>query len=165
VAKRLPARVECAGVAEDACQTVTERLRAFGVPASIAALGSAGEPQTLRVMVGPWIRVEGDPASASILEGPRASGVYARFSRNGGSLTLLDRDGRVVRTLIGGAGLVAATQHGEDAPVWVVTGTDPAGVDLAARAFEAGTLDSRFAVAVIPSGVLPVPVVGARQGR
>jgi hypothetical protein len=163
--KRLPVRVECASVVEYACQTVTERLRAFGVPAAIAALGSAGEPETLRVMVGPWIRAEGDPASASILEGPRASGVYARFSRNGTSLNLLDRDGRVVRALIGGAGLVAATRRGEDAPVWVVTGTDPAGVDLAARAFEAGTLESRFAVAVIPSAVLPLPVVGARRGR
>jgi Domain of unknown function (DUF4430) len=160
--KRLPVRVECASVAEYACQAVTERLRSYGVPAAIAALGSAGEPETLRVIVGPWIKVEGDPASASILEGPRASGVYARFSRNGSSLALLDRDGRDVRTLIGGAGLVAATRRGEDAPVWVVTGTDPAGVDLAARAFDAGTLESRFAVALIPSGALPVPVTGGR---
>jgi hypothetical protein len=162
--KRLPVRVECASVAQYACQTVTGRLRAYGVPAAIAALGSAGEPETLRVMVGPWIRVEGDPASASILEGPRASGVYARFSRTGSSLTLLERDGRDVRTLVGGAGLVAATRHGEDAPVWVVTGTDPAGVDLAARAFDAGTLESRFAVALIPSGALPLPVTGGRSG-
>jgi hypothetical protein len=163
--KRLPVRVECASVAEYACQTVTERLRAYGVPAAIAALGSAGEPETLRVMVGAWITVEGDSASASILEGPRASGVYARFSRNGRSLTLLDQDGRDVRTLIGRAGLVAATRHAEDAPVWIVTGTDRGGVDLAARAFDAGTLESRFAVALMPSGTLPVPVIGGRPGR
>jgi hypothetical protein len=162
--KRLPVRVECASVAEYACQTVTKRLRADGVPAAIAALGSAGEPETLRVMVGPWIRVEGDPASASILEGPRASGVYARFSRSGSSLTLLDRDGRDVRTLVGGAGLVAATRHAEDAPVWVVTGTDRTGVDLAAHAFDAATLESRFAVALIPSGALPLPVTDGRSG-
>jgi Domain of unknown function (DUF4430) len=158
--KRLPVRVECASIAEYACQTVTARLRASGVPAAIAALTSAGEPETLRVMVGPWIKVEGDPASASILEGPRASGVYARFSRTGAALTLLDRDGREVRTLIGRAGLVAATRHAEDAPVWVVTGTDPAGVDLAARAFDAATLASRFAVALTQSGALPLPVIG-----
>jgi hypothetical protein len=163
--KRLPVRVECASVSDFACQTVTERLRAYGVPAAIAALGSAGEPETLRVMVGAWITVEGDPASASILEGPRASGVYARFSRNGRSLTLLDQDGRDVRTLIGRAGLVAATRHAEDAPVWIVTGTDPGGVDLAARAFDAGTLESRFAVALMPSGALPVPVIDVRPGR
>jgi hypothetical protein len=162
--KRLPVRIECASVAEYACQAVTERLRADGVPAAIAALGSAGEPETLRVMVGPWITVEGDPAAASILEGPRASGVYARFSRTGSSLSLLDRDGRDVRTLIGDAGLVAATRHGEDAPVWLVTGTDSAGVDLAARALDAGSLQSRFAVALIPSGALPLPVSGAPHG-
>jgi hypothetical protein len=163
--KRLPVRVECASVAEYACQTVTERLRAYGVPAAIAALGSAGEPETLRVMVGPWVTVEGDPASASLLEGPRASGVYARFSRNGRSLTLLDRDGREVRTLTTGAGLVAATRRAEDAPVWVVTGTDPAGVDLAARAFDEGTLESRFAVALTQFGALQVPAVGGPVGR
>jgi hypothetical protein len=159
--KRLPVRVECADVAGYACRTVTARLRALGVPAAIAAIGSGGEPQTLRVEVAPWSELKGDPAVRGIERGPRASGVYARFSGGGGTLTLLDRDGRTARTLAAGAGLIAATRNGEDVPVWVVTGTDAAGVEHAARAFEEGMLDNRFAVAVTGLGAgLPVPGVG-----
>jgi uncharacterized protein DUF4430 len=161
--KRLPVRIECATVAGYACRAVSRRLRSLGVPAAIAGLGSSGEPETLRVMVGPWIRIEGDLASRSILEGPRASGVYARFSADGRTLTLLDPAGRAVRTLAGGAGIVAATRHLEDAPVWFVTGTDSSGADLAARAFDPVTLDSRFAVALTQSAVLPVPIFGDRS--
>jgi len=155
--KRLPVRIECASVSGYACATVTARLRAFGVPAAIAAIGSSGEPETLRVMVGAWRSVGGDLTAHTIQSGPRASGVYARFSADGATLTLLDRDGRPVRTLLAGAGLIAATRNGESAPVWVITGTDQAGVDLAARAFNQGTLEDRFAVALVPGGVLALP--------
>jgi hypothetical protein len=159
--KRLPVRIECAVVAGYACRTVTERLRALGVPAAIAALGSGGEPETLRVMVGPWIAVEGDPSTHQIEGGPGTSGVYARFSRDGRTLTLLDERGSPARTLTAGAGLVAATRRSEEAPVWVVTGTDSAGVEEAARAFETSALQDRFALALAPEGsALPVPVAG-----
>ena len=159
--KRYPVRVECASVAGYACSTVTQRLRALGVPAAIAAIGSGGEPETLRVLVGPWGSVAAEAAPASIARGPRSSGVYARFSANGGTLALLDQSGRTVDTLTAGAGLIAATREGEDAPVWVVTGTDAAGVELAARAFDQGTLEHRFAVALAPSASIPVPIGGS----
>jgi hypothetical protein len=42
----------------------------------------------------------------------------------------------------------------------VVTGTDAAGVDLAARAFGRADLAHRFAVAATATGVLPVPQTG-----
>jgi hypothetical protein len=86
--------------------------------------------------------------------------VYARFSADGKSLTLLDQNGRTVRTLGPGSGLLAATRSGEDAPVWVVSGTDSAGVTLAARAFDGGALQSHFAVAVSAAGVQPLPAGG-----
>jgi hypothetical protein len=158
--KRFPVRIECADVAGYACRTVTARLRAFDVPAAIAAIGGGGAPETLRVLVGPWADVAGDLDAQSIDGGPGASGVYARFSANGRTLTLLDQNGRVVRTLLAGAGLIAATRRAEDAPVWVVTGTDGTGVELAARAFDEATLQDRFAVALVPGGALPLPVVG-----
>jgi uncharacterized protein DUF4430 len=157
--KRLPVRIECATVSGFACRTVTARLRALGVPAAIAAIGSSGEPETLRLMVGPWTSVGGDLTVHTIASGPRASGVYARFSTDGRTLTLLDQNGRPVRTLSAGAGLVAATRNGESAPVWVVTGTDDAGVDLAARAFRQTILQDRFAVAVLSTGSIAVPEV------
>jgi hypothetical protein len=159
--KRLPVRVECASVAAYACRTVTARLRAEHVPAAVAALGSgAGEAKTLRVAVGTWREIAGVSDARELQQGPSASGVYARFSQSGASLTLLDEDARPARTLYGGAGLIAATRFGEDAPVWAVTGTDAAGVSRAAGAFEAATLRNRFAVAVQASGPLPLPLPG-----
>jgi len=156
--KRLPVRVECASVSGYACQTVTARLRAVGVPAGVAAIGGGeGESQTLRVAVAPWTAIAGDTVIAGIERGPSASGVYARFSANGSTLTLLDQDGQTTRTLAAGAGLVAATRTGEQAPVWVVTGTNAEGVNSAARAFDSATLDNHFAVAVSPAGAVALP--------
>jgi hypothetical protein len=157
--KRLPVRVECADVGGYACRTVTASLRAAGVPAAIAAIGGGGgETQTLRVAVAPWIYVEGEPGVQGIERGPAASGVYARFSANGSTLTLLDEDGHAEQTLGAGAGLIAATRSGESAPEWVVTGTNAAGVSRAASAFDVASLKDRFAVAVSPAGVvLPAP--------
>ena len=131
--KRLPVRIECEAVAGYACRTVSERLSELGIPAAIAAPGSGPGPQTLRILIGTWASVRGDPAAQPIAQGPRASGVYARFSADGQTLTLLDQDGRPARSLSAGSGLIAATRHGEEAPAWLVTGTDESGVDLAAR--------------------------------
>jgi hypothetical protein len=156
--KRLPVRVECAAVQGDPCRTVTARLRALGVPAAISAIGSGGGPSTLRLLVGIWTALDGDVAAREIGRGPRVSGVYASFSADGKTLTLLDQDGRAARTLTAGAGLLAATRQGEEAPVWIVTGTDAAGLELAARALQESTLQSRFALAVSAQGATPVPV-------
>jgi hypothetical protein len=158
--KRLPVRVECATSSSAACRTVTTRLREAGVPAAVAAIGGGGAPHTLRVMVGPWPKVGGDLSTRPILSGPGASGIYARFTRDGRTLTLLHQDGRRGRMLLAGAGLIAATRQAEDAPVWVVTGTDEAGVALAARAFGVPVLQNRFAVAVTAEGPLPLPQAG-----
>jgi hypothetical protein len=159
--KRLPVLVECADAAGFACGTVSGQLRRLGVPAARAALGSGGSAtKTLRIVVAPWTQARGDPVLRGIEQGPRASGVYARFSADGTLLTLLDQDGRVVRVLGPGSGLLAATRTGEDAPVWVVSGTDSAGVALAARGFDGGTLQSRFAVAVSAAGAQPLPAAG-----
>ena len=156
--KRLPVRVECSSVEGSACRTVTARLRAQNVPAAVAALGAgAGAVKTLRVAVGTWREIAGVSDVRELRGGPRASGVYARFSSSGTSLTLLDASGRAVQTLGGGAGLIAATRAGEDAPVWAVTGTDTTGVTRASAGFDAATLKNRFAVAVDASGPLALP--------
>ena len=157
--KRLPVRVECSEVAGASCQTVLAHLRASGVPAAVAGFGQNNEPETLRVLVGPWSSVGGTPATQAIERGPRASGVYARFAAGGGTLTLLDARGLVVRTLSAGAGLIAATRFAEEDPVWVVTGVDAAGVGRAAAAFDEVSLHNRFALALESSGVRrPVPI-------
>jgi hypothetical protein len=156
--KRLPVRIECATVSSEPCQTVSSRLRALGVPAALAGIGPGDEPETLRVLVGSWASVRGDPAAHQIELGPRASGVYARFAAGGATLTLLNEQGTVARTLTAGAGLIAATRYAEEAPTWVITGTNTAGVQLAAQSLEETTLADRFAVALAPGAVvLPAP--------
>ncbi len=156
--KRYPVRVECSDVNERACQTVISRLRGFGVPAAVAAVGSGGEPETLRIAVGPWNAISGEPTIHTIDSGPEISGVYARFSPDGEALTLLDGEGSVLKTFTSGAGLIAATRTGEYEPVWVVTGTDTAGVERAAGAFTEAALHDRFAALIGPEGtVLSAP--------
>jgi hypothetical protein len=159
--KRLPVRVECMELTGEPCETVVARLRAAGVPAALAAIGPGDEPSTLRVLVGPWPAVRGTPATQAIERGPRASGVYARFAENGQTLTLLDAHGHTTRTLRAGAGLVAASRYAEEAPLWVITGTDAAGVSLAANALSESALRNRFALALEPTGTArPVPTPG-----
>lgn len=160
--KRLPVRVECASADGSACRTVLARLRAQHVPAAVAALGAgAGAAKTLRVAVGTWRQIAGVSDVRELRSGPQASGVFARFSASGAVLTLLDQQARPAQTLAAGGGLIAATRTGEDAPVWAVTGTDTAGVDRAAGAFDVATLKNRFAVAVGASGPLALPRPGA----
>jgi hypothetical protein len=79
---------------------------------------------------------------------------------DGRTIAVLTADGRVARTLGAGSGLVAATKRPDERPLWVVTGTDAAGVASAARAFEEGTLEHRFALAV--SKDLPVVLPSGR---
>jgi hypothetical protein len=160
--KRLPVRVECSNAEGAACHTVTSRLRAAGVPAAVAALGGgAGAAETLRVAVAPWRAIAGEEGPHELAEGPRVSGVYARFAANGKTLALLDEAGVARQQSGAGTGLIAATRIREEAPVWVVTGTDEAGVARAARAFNTATLRDHFAVAVEPSGVLALPRPGS----
>jgi hypothetical protein len=158
--RRLPVRVECASVAGSACRTVAARLRAVGVTATISAIAGEGAARALRVLVAPWVAVKREAAAAGLASEPRVSGVYARFSSNGRTLALLDGSGRIVQTLSPDAGLIAATRRGESVPVWLVTGTDGQGVTLAARTFDQGTLQNRFAVALGPSGAIALPVAG-----
>ena len=51
----------------------------LGVLAPLAAIGPGNEPETLRLMVGPWTAVSGDPTVHEIESGPGSSGVYARI--------------------------------------------------------------------------------------
>ncbi len=97
-------RVECAAAQSAPCRTVIARLRALGVPAAVAAIGSGAEPDALQVVVGRWTAVHGDPSVTSIESGPRTSGVYARFAPNGQTLTLLGGDGSTTGTLTAGSG-------------------------------------------------------------
>ncbi len=158
--KRLPVRVECSD-AGAACRIVTSRLQHAGVPAAVAAIGgAAGEAETLRVAVAPLRAIADEEGAHELFDGPSTSGVYARFSAGTRTMTLLDEGGSVTKQLGAGAGLIAAVRVREEAPVWLVTGTDEAGVARAARGFDAATLSDHFAVAFDSEGALALPRPG-----
>ncbi len=155
--RRWPVEVECSRTSSSACQTIVERLRALGLPAGISGVAPSYEPEILRVLVAPWPALADVPGVHQIAIGPSESGVYGRMSETAGTLTVLDSQGRSVQTLTGDVGLVAAVALPQEAPIWVITGVDEAGVELAAQAFDRQALDGHFAVAVTPGGTIPLP--------
>jgi hypothetical protein len=159
--KRLPVRVECSRAQGRACRTVAGRLQAAGVPAAISAIGAGASSETLRILVGPWHAVSIETVAEQLRKGPRTSGVYAIPAAGGESIALLDEDGRAVKRLSGDAGLIAAVRQGQTAPVWLVTGTDETGAEMAAQDFDEAALRDRFALAVTHAGALALP----REGR
>lgn len=146
--RRLPVRVECVTPDAPSCGQAAARLTALGVPAARAGLQTSLTMYTLRVLVGPWPLLRVDPSAALLASGPRISGVYARPADGGRTLVLLDARGRETRRLGPGTGLVAATRLHDEQPVWLVTGTDEAGVGAAAAALAEDALGGHFALAV-----------------
>ncbi len=142
--KRHPVAVECLG-GGPACAEVRRRLRSEGVAPS-----SAAQDDAIRVLVGPWGRLRGDPAAAQIERGSQVSGVFARFRPGGQGYELqgLDEGGVPARRFGSAAGLVAATRRFDDPPVWVVTGSTAAGVRSAAGLLDEADLRDRYAIAV-----------------
>jgi hypothetical protein len=149
-----PVAVECEG-GGGACALTREALEGEGVA---LASGSAGGG--IRVLVGPWARLRGDPAAASIEAGPAESGIFADFERNGTaySLIALDQAGAPRRDLGPGAGLVGATRRYEGPPVWVVTGGTPAAVRAAAGLLDGAALRNHYAVATEDGKERPLPL-------
>lgn len=161
--KRLPVRVECIDVESEPCRAASRALAGQGVPVATAAFRSQVAEETIRVLVGEWRQLRDETSILTLEDGPGASGVYARPAAEGNEIALLDPAGRTVRTFGAGAGLVAATAAGEGPPVWVVSGTDAAGVSAAAGALRPATLRNRYAVVVDGTRALAAPQVGGRR--
>ncbi len=157
--KRFPLRLDCARDSGRACDEVAERLEIAGIDKfARATISQQQEGETLRIVVGRWRDVRFDQAARQIERGPRASGVFARFNASGSRLSLLDPQGRVVRSIGSGGALVAATAAGEEPPTWVVTGTDGVGLAAAVAALRTELLSNRFAVAIEAGRAVPLPV-------
>ena len=157
--ERLPTRLECDEGVVAACDAIVEKMADLGIVAGKARLGTEQGEEQLRILVGRWSEIRGDRAAEQLEQGPRSSGVYARVAPDGRSITALDARGRPARRLGAGTGLIAATRWRTDDPVWVVTGTDAAGVELAARqAFDESVLNEKFALAISEGLPVPLPV-------
>ncbi|HTX32617.1 MAG TPA: DUF4430 domain-containing protein [Solirubrobacteraceae bacterium] len=161
--RRLPTVLECASEVSHACERVAKELDAVHVPVAMQAIGTGGSgTDSLTIVVGTAQDLRVEIVSDLLDQGPRASGVYARFAGRGGSaLELLDPEGDVVRTLGTGSGLIAATSQNGAPPTWVVTGTTAGGVNAAAAAFSPAALHDHFALAVQGASDIPVPVGGS----
>ncbi len=97
-----------------------------------------------------------------IEQGPPSSGVYARFAPSTGDLELLNPRARWCSDSIPTPDSSRRRPQGSDQPIWLVTGTDPAGVSAAAAAFTPSALDYHFALAVAGSSRLPLPLQPGR---
>ena len=160
--RRLPTTLGCAEDAAAACGRVASEFHDIGVPASTALIGTGSGTDSLAVEVGTWRDIKGELAATLVEHGPGASGIYARFTGPGGSsLQLLNPKGQVVRTLGARAGLIAATGQSATGTVWLITGTDAAGVSAAAAALTPARLRDHFALAVQGARNLPVPLEAA----
>jgi len=160
-ADRLPVRVDCHG-RRDPCAGVAERLSEHGAEASLSdAPAAEGQGQTaLRVLVGPWEAIRSDPVAAQLDHGPQASGVFARFEPTrdeGYDLVALDQRAEAFEEFGSGAGLVAGLRRGDRPATWLVTGTDPAGVERALGLLDSEHLADRYAVLAADGTELPLP--------
>jgi hypothetical protein len=156
--KRYPTTLECGSGVSATCRAVSAALARQGVAAATQLFGTGSGTDSLNVLVATWSTLRAALVSEVIGKGPSASGVYAKFTHGGHNLALLDPQGRVVRTLGAGAGLVAATADISGTPTWLITGTDTRGVAAAAALLTPARLHDHFAVAVAGSRVMPVPL-------
>ena len=156
--RRYPVTVECAADVSMACQRVSNELHRAGVPFASQVIGGSSGSDSLALVVGTWHDLAPEVVATLIDQGPRASGVYARFTGDGSALALLNPHGEVVRSLGANAGLIAATAQGSSPPTWLVTGTDVAGVSDAAAALTPSSLRDHFALAVQGSTQFAVPL-------
>jgi hypothetical protein len=156
--KEFPTVLDCAGDVQSACDTVARSLRKAGVKVGTQLLGGGSGSDSLAVVVGTWKDLKGVIAAELIDGGPTKSGVYAQFVGDS-ALELDNPAGEVVRTLHGSAGMVAATEQVNlSQPTWLITGTDVAGVDAAAKVMTPGALRNHFAVVLAGDRELPVPL-------
>jgi hypothetical protein len=90
--------------------------------------------------------------------GPAESGVFATYAGvRRPLLNLLNERGEPAGSLGRGSGLVAAIRPDQGPPTWLVTGTDPTGVAVAAKTLDERALSDRYAV-VVEEGIEPTGV-------
>jgi Domain of unknown function (DUF4430) len=158
--RRRPVRVECDDVNADPCRDAKDALERVHVPVSGSSLGAPGTEQVTRLVVARWPEARIVRGGSTLEEGPGVNGIFARFSKDGRSLDLLDDQGEAVRTVHAGDGtaLIAALRPRADELVWLVTALDEQGLAAGVRALRADKLRDAFAVAVTGRTVEKLPL-------
>jgi len=162
--KNLPTRLLCAPTAAAACARVEAALAAEGIVATRGKPGTQGKGNGPKIVVGTWDEIRNDPAARLILGGPSESGVYVQPTRSGSRFNVLNPKGSPAAAYSAGTGLVAATVVGGASPTWLVTGTDPKGLNLASGALNLRSLARHFAVVVTEGGrALSAPLLAGKR--
>jgi hypothetical protein len=158
--ERRPVRVECDDADSDPCRDAKDALERVDVPASGSSLGAPGTENVTRLVVARWPRARIVRGGFTLEQGPERSGVFARFSRHGRTLDLLDENGHVARTVHPGDGtaLVAALRPRADELLWLITALDRRGLAAGVRALRATRLRNAYAVAVTGRTVERLPL-------
>jgi hypothetical protein len=150
----------------EACVSAEGALSEAGIEAETRTglVAKPGDDEALRVLVGEWETLRGDPVARSLEEGPQTSGVYAIpwIGPDGAEIALLGPDGDEVASVADASGIVAATREGTEPPTWIVAGTDHAGTVAAAGLLDEATLSGRYAL-VVRAGDAAVPVPVAEE--
>ena len=142
------------------CNALADRLSGPGSSRTPRSGAAGGEE--LRFVVGRWGDVRNDAAARQIEQGPGESGVFARLVARGRRLgSSCSTAGERSRTLTRGGGLVAATRFEEQQPTWVVSGTDEAGLESAARCWSSGPCATAMRLQRTAALSIGLPVQGA----
>ena len=160
--KRRPVRVECEDVHARACTQARNMLGREGVPTSGSSVGAPGTEEVTRLVVARWPQARGVRGASELENGPESSGVFARFSDDGRTLSLLDEHGNAVRRVRrgDGVGIVLALQPRAEELVWIVTALDEQGLEAGVRALDEEELRDAFAVAATDDAVEKLPLEG-----
>lgn len=155
------AELVCRPKVSAACSAAGAALKSAGVLAG-KARASQGEAGAVRVIVGPWKAIAGTQGVPDLTEPASTNGAFAEFSASGAKLTPVVDDGSLQAPEAAGTGLLAASSRGGSL-VWLITGTDDAGVLAAAGLLDRPKqLANRFAMIASASGARALPESGAR---
>lgn len=158
-----PAKILFSAGAKDQAQAVAGALKKAGAPEpELAAYeeGSLLKRSAPTVLVATWPEVSTDKDLAGLFRNWRKTGLYIQFDGTG--VAALGADGREAVRYEKGAGAVLATGSGpaDPHPLWLILGTDAAGLKRAVQLLGAQPqeLARRIGVVVGPSGqVRPLP--------
>jgi hypothetical protein len=122
--ERFPVTVVCERPSSGACRRVERTLAAAGVEpdgSAPAVLPPDRHVRRAELLVGTWDHWRDRRWLDGVEEGPRGSGIFARFSADGSSMRLFDRAAEPVRTVRSRAGLVGAIGPYDGLLIWLVT--------------------------------------------
>lgn len=153
-----PVRIQCATVGSRGCDGTEAALIAEDVRVTTSNLTDQASRNVVRLIVGPWNEIRdvftrGRLGAGLVIEEPAdRNGYRARIDADGKVIEAGAAFGEASATppMGAGTGLIFALRDSLGLPVWVITGTDSAGVERAAGALTQDALAGRIS-AIVPA--------------